>query len=475
MSEAKTARGTSMLLALLATMAVACSTEARIDLLIVGGSVVDPSREGPPRQLDIAIDDGRIVAVGEDLESRYSAALNMIVEDRFVIPGLADMHSHFGNGILPPGEDDSAQVLARHLYYGNTTILNLGSFQASPGRIDELRAAMEAGELEGPRLLAVGALITREGSHPTTTIYSPEVQEQIRTIVADAPSTGPIDLTPLRATTLVRTPEDVIQEVRRVAEWGADAIKITVESGPPAFGPLPRMTPEMIAAAVATARPFGIPVLCHVSMLPELEDCIAQGADGAVHGLTPDAPLPDGLEQRMVDAGFTLIPTASMFDAWVRLSSDTKLLDDWYLNETLGEREREWLGSTEMIERMAWDDPLPVERLGKHIARFSALGGHIVAGTDAGNPYRFAGHSLHEELAFYVRHGMSPRDALATATIDAARLVGAEDEWGSIREGLAADLVILEGNPLEAIELTQSIHLVVRQGRIVDRLALPVR
>ena len=109
----------------------------------------------------------------------------------------------------------------------------------------------------------------------------------------------------------------------------------------------------MIAAAVEAARPFGIPVLCHVSELAELEDCIGQGANGAVHGVTPEQPLPDDLEQRMVDRGFLLIPTAAMFDGWARLATDPGWIDASFLAETIGARERQWLGSSEMIGRMA--------------------------------------------------------------------------------------------------------------------------
>jgi hypothetical protein len=71
----------------------------------------------------------------------------------------------------------------------------------------------------------------------------------------------------------------------------------------------------------------------------------------------------------------------------------------------------------------------------------------IVAGTDVGNRYRFPGFGLHEELAFYVSAGLTPGEALATATVNAAHLLGDEDEWGTIREGLAADLVGLNANP----------------------------
>jgi len=451
-------------------------TPEAVDLLIRGGRVVDPSGDAPPALLDVAARDGLIVAVGAELGARFSAAETIDATGRFVIPGLADMHSHFGNGILPPGEDDTTQVLARHLYYGNTTILNLGSFQAWPDRIDALRAAMDTGSLQGPRLLAVGALITRVGSHPTTTIYAPPVQERIAEMVAAAPETGPIDLAPLRATTLVRRPEDVAEEVRRVATWGADAIKITVEAGPSEFGVHPRMTPEMIAAAVETARPFGIPVLCHISSLPELEDCLAAGADGAVHGITPVVPLPDDLETRMAEAGFAVIPTAAMFEGWIRYNEDPTLLDDPFLAETLSADERARFGSPEMLEQFSRDSLVePLKELSAHLLRLHEAGGTIVAGTDTGNPYRFAGYALHQELAFYVDAGLSEREALATATVEAARLVGEEDRWGAVREGLAADLVILEENPLEAIEHTRTIAEVVRAGRRVDRAALPVR
>ena len=97
-----------------------------------------------------------------------------------------------------------------------------------------------------------------------------------------------------------------------------------------------------------------------------------------------------------------------------------------------------------------------------------------VAGTDVGNPYRFPGYGLHEELAFYVSAGLTPGEALATATVNAAHLVGDEDDWGTIREGLAADLVVLDANPLDNISNTRTIRHVVRGGHLVNRDALPV-
>ncbi|MEO1242726.1 MAG: amidohydrolase family protein [Pseudomonadota bacterium] len=456
------------------------ATDENVDLVIANGLIIHPDRDRETQTEDIAIKDGRIIAVGPGLAETFDANETYDATGRYLIPGLADLHSHFGNGVLAPEEDDTTEVLARHLYFGNTTILNLGSYQAWPERIDALRKDMAAGSLKGPRLLAVGALITMPGSHPTTTIYGPEAQQTIAAIIADKGTDEAIDLTPLRATTLVSTPDQLEGETRRLGEWGAHAIKITVESGPSEFGDdHPQMTPAMISAAAAAAEEYDIPLLCHISSLDELEACLENGADAVVHGLTPtgNEPLPTDLETRMADAGFTLIPTAAMFEGWMRYTDDPSLLGQPALQPVLSERERALFGSPQMLETFASDDAWArsVALLGAHIKKLHDAGGLIVAGTDTGNPYRFAGLALHEELAFYVKSGLSPREAIATATTNAARFMNAQDEWGAIAPGLAADIVVLEANPLEDIANTQRIIDIIQAGRIVERESLKLR
>jgi imidazolonepropionase-like amidohydrolase len=467
----------------IAGFALACqATHARenVDLLVANGTLIDPASSSSGRIADIAIDDGVILAVGEGLRTKYDASQTVDATGQYVIPGLADMHTHFGTGVKPADEDDTTPVLARLLYYGVTTTLNLGSFQAWPARIDSLRYAMDRGTLQGPRLLAAGALITVPGSHPTTTIYSPALQTKIAAIVRDAPREGPIDLTSqtARATTLVRTAKDMRAEVQKLGMWGADAIKIVVESGPGGFGDNhPQMSSELISAAVQAARQYGTPVLCHVSSLDELEACLDSGAAAVVHAVASVTPLPTGLEKRMASAGMALIPTASLFDGWSRYAANPDLLDDPFLRETLTAFEREWLSSKEMLARFA-PDPSSKQRLNNlrvHLKAARDANVLIVAGTDVGNPYRFPGYAIHEELAVYVSAGLTPADALATATVNAARLVGDGNKWGSLREGLAADVVILGANPLDDIGNTRTIRQVIRAGHIVNRGELPVR
>ena len=96
-----------------------------------------------------------------------------------------------------------------------------------------------------------------------------------------------------------------------------------------------------------------------------------------------------------------------------------------------------------------------------------------MAGTDASDlPYIFAGSSLHDELSMYVEAGLTPPEALRTATINPARFLDRTEELGTVEEGKLADLVLLDANPLEDIENTQRIRAVVADGRYYDREAL---
>jgi imidazolonepropionase-like amidohydrolase len=95
-----------------------------------------------------------------------------------------------------------------------------------------------------------------------------------------------------------------------------------------------------------------------------------------------------------------------------------------------------------------------------------------LAGTDLGNPFVIAGFSLHEELALFVEAGMTPLNALRTATINPARYMGATDRLGGVEAGKLADFVLLDGSPLADIRNTTRISAVVANGRHLDRNAL---
>jgi imidazolonepropionase-like amidohydrolase len=106
------------------------------------------------------------------------------------------------------------------------------------------------------------------------------------------------------------------------------------------------------------------------------------------------------------------------------------------------------------------------------VAMFHRTGVPLLAGTDMGVPWVYPGFSLHDELAWFVRAGLTPAEALRTATLNPARYFDRTDDLGSISAGKLADLVLLEANPLSDIGNTRRIRAVVADGQLFDRSAL---
>lgn len=472
-------RSSFLLLACLVTALAGCARQRdpalQADLLIRGATVIDPGSGSISADTDIAIAGGRIVALGKSAAG-YEAARQIDAQGQFIVPAFTDMHSHWGNGTLEGSERLVELTLARNLYYGVTRILNMGASQSTPGEIDTYRARLADGTWQGPQIFAAGALLTVPGSHPTTTIFPPPIQRDIADIIARAPATGPIDLAPRHAITLLRSPQDAREEVSRLAAWGADAIKITIESGPGPFGEdHPQMPQDVIAAVVAQARQAGIPVIAHISARDDLEACLQNGVTGAAHAIIT-GPFDAGLHQRMGAAGFFYVTTIGLYDGMVNWSIAPSRLDDPFLRETLSDQEAESLRSVAPFfeNERRYFGTAGLQTVLDHVRDAQREGAILLSGTDTGNPLVFPGYGVHQELAHMVRAGVSPMQALASTSANAARFFGQQGEWGSIAPGQSADLLILEADPLADITNTRRIAQVIQRGMLVDRASLPV-
>lgn len=487
-------------LGLIYFLVTACSTAppgritalTQADLVITGVTLIDGTGSSPRSGTTIVVRDGRIAAVTPDREVRVPAGIRTIeASGKYVIPGLADMHVHFGLGSPVGGREGLPdEVLARELYYGVTTILQLGGSGGSTDSILALRERRASGALQAPSIYGTGGHLTLHGTHPIYTIFPPSVREAADALAAATPLSDPVDLYTLGiGLSFVRSEEAAREAVRERAEGGMHAIKITVESGPTTFGDdHPQMPVEMIRAIVDEATLYGLPVFAHVSSLDELEAALEGGAAGAVHAVW-DHPLPDtALADRMAAAGFALVPTLSLYDGTISLRYVDEPMDlsDPFLRETVSEDEVSALTDPGFVARfrragVAIDQPgidraeAFRRRLGHVLANVRMLhdrGVLVALGTDTGNPYVFPGYSVHHELELLVRAGLTPIEALEAATKRAAEMIGADAEFGTVEPGKRADLLILEANPLEDIRNTRSVEVVISEGRVVDRDAL---
>lgn len=430
------------------------------DVTLIDGTGA-PAREG----VTILIREGLIVGVTAADEATLPEGATVIDgAGKYVIPGLADMHVHFGTGGLLASDSLTVdRVLRQFLFYGVTTVLNVGATNGSMDDILELRQRLVEGELQAPNIYATGGLLTVPGSHPIATIMH----------VPEGADTATYDWSQ-RGVWVVRTPAEVREVVGRLAAAGMDGIKVVIESGPGPFGDdHPQMPPELVTAAVEEARRHGLSVFAHATSQHELEAGVESGVRAFMHLLGRE-PIHPGLLTSVREQGIYAVPTLSLFvwaDAW---ADPADVLTDPFLRSGVEER----VIASLLASPLAPTAPPTEEDWASRRAMLQALKGardagvSIVAGTDTNNPFVFPGYSMHHELELMVEAGLTPMEALEASTRRAAEMMKEEAVFGTIEPGKRADLLVLAANPLEDIRNTRSLELVILGGTMIDRSSL---
>ncbi len=349
----------------------------------------------------------------------------IVLKGKTLMPGLIEGHSHL---FLHPYNETSwndqvlkespverairATVYAKNsLLAGITTMRDLGTEGAGYSDV-YLKKTIQEGIIPGPRLIVVGPAIVATGAYGPKGFY-------------DAVKV------PLGAEE-VSGKEEAIRTVRRQIGNGADWIKIYVDyhwrSGEPS---LPTFSMEEIKAMVTTAHNAGRPVAAHSSTPEGMRRAILGGVETIEHG---DAGTPE-IFQLMKEKGVALCPTLAASEAMARYNGWQK-------------------GS----------DPEPERILEKKKSFKEALkaGVEIVFGGDVGV---FPHGENYRELELMVEYGMTPKAALKTATAGNARLLQLDD-LGQVKKGFLADLIAVEGNPLEDISIMEKVSFVMKDGII---------
>ncbi len=348
-----------------------------------------------------------------------------------VLPGLIDAHVHLtsnpehagyrGLGISVPREALYGAANARRtLEAGFTAVRNLGA----SGYADiALREAIAAGDVPGPRVLASGPALGITGGHCDNNLLAPEFKYKAEA-VADGPWAA-------RA------------KVREVIKYGADVIKICATGGVLSKGDQPgtqQYTFEEIQAIVEEAHKLGRKVAAH-----------AHGAEGI---------------KAAIRAGVDSIEHASLIDEeGIRLAKErgTYLVMDIYNHEFIMQQGEKVGMLPEALEKEREIGP----RQRENFARAVRAGVKMAFGTDAG-VYPHGDNA--KQFAYMVQYGMTPLEAIRSATIWAAELLGWSDRAGAIEPGMWADLIAVEGNPLEDITRLEHVLFVMKGGVVVKNL-----
>ena len=395
-------------------------------MLIKGASILDVVSGELIDNSVIVVERGRIEYVGPANASPTTSAKVLDLQGHTILPGLIDMHVHLTSGGGYHGyerlklTDERRAILGvvhakQTLMAGFTTVRNVGA--GSFGDV-ALRDAINDGDIPGPRMLVSGPPIGITGGHCSDNNLLPPEYDISGEGVADGPWAA-------------RT------AVRRNIKYGADLIKTCSTGGVLSKGTkvgAPQYTVEELTALVDEAHSRGLKVASH-----------AHGAEGIINALV---------------AGADTIEHASFIDdEGIRLAieKNAALSMDIYVTEyILGEG-----ASSGILEESLEKERMTGATQRANFRKAVEAGATIVYGTDAG-VYPHGQNA--KQLSRMTRLGMTPLQALQSATTVAAEVMGLGYEVGKIEAGYAADFVAVEGNPIEHIELLETPSAVIKGG-----------
>jgi imidazolonepropionase-like amidohydrolase len=401
-------------------------------LVVFAGRLLDVTTGDVLTDRALVLDGDRIRDVVEAGAAPRGRTIDL--SGRTVLPGMIDCHAHLigelddGQGYASLVTRSSAQEAltgvtnARATLLGGfTTVRDVGTFHAF---VDlALRDAIEEGRLEGPRMMCAGAYVTCPGGGGDITGLPPDVPvpSELRMGV----STGP---------------DQVRANVRRIFDAGADFIKVIATGAVLTSGTNPgepELTEEEIRAAVEEAEARETHVAAHAHGAEGAKRAIRAGVRSIEHGCLIDAETID----LMVERGTYLV--CDMFDG------------DWMIQE--GPR----LGYSDEVMRKT---EMTNDAQRENFARAVKAGVKIAFGTDSG----IYPHGMNaRNLAFHVRFGQTPLEAIRSATLGAAELLGWDDRVGSLRPGLFADLIAVDGDPLDDVTVLEDVPFAMKGGQVV--------
>jgi imidazolonepropionase-like amidohydrolase len=457
---------TSIPLTLLAAAGIVAQTSSpstsapRVGTLVITGvSIVDVVRGTTSTPQNIIVEEGRIATIAPTgTVSAPSSATRVDGTGHFAIPGLIDVHAHVGEGGIGPQDDTTrARALRQFLRYGVTTIFVPGATGAGDATFPELRERCRSRAIECPALYGSGSMLTAPGSHPVSTIF--RLPADVAPEVVEA-----------RGVTMLQPGRDIDALIAAKATAGVDAIKIIVEDGPSPWYPKPRLSDEQIGRVIAAAHARSLPVFAHVTTSRLTRVVVEAGIDGIMHG--PVDALPDDVIKRMAERRTWYVATFSLYDGiltWARKQRES----DPYALAGVEPSAIESLAAPTFLASAAENEAGALEYLrhgSQNLRRAAAAGVAIALGTDVNNPFVFPGYSAHEELAWMVRAGLTPAQALRAATAGGAAFLRVSDRIGAIAQGREADFVLLSRNPLDRIENSRRIVAVIADGRAIAQV-----
>lgn len=412
--------------------------------LINNVHVIPMDRERVVRDQSVLIENGRIAAIGASGELSANEQAHIVDgKGGYLMPGLAEMHAHVPGERFPmPLRED---ILFLYLSNGVTLIRGM---LGEPWHL-ELRDALEQGDVIGPRLITSGPSFNGNS---------------------------------------VDSPEQGARMVREQAQAGYDFLKIH-----------PGLSREEFDAMAAAADEVGIRFSGHVPEAVGLDRALDAGyasidhldrypralvSDETMESVDPGffdyrlAPHADldkiaAIVERTREAGVWNVPTETLMHNLLLKDPDTierERPELRFLPADMVENWIDWAERTQNSEDYDRDAAHAFIQLRKRLIKALHEGdGGLLLGSDAPQVFNVPGYSIHHEMAIMEAAGLTPYDILRTGTVNPARFFGSDDDWGQVREGMRAELILLDGNPLEDLQNLRDPRGVMSGDHWLDR------
>jgi len=416
------------------TLLLLISFSAHSKTIIYSSDYIDVNTGKVITNKSITVDKGKIESIDTGFIEITSNDKLIDLRGYTLMPGLMDMHVHFGQEYKSKSErpvkierETSAIIANKHalttLKSGFTTVRQVGD----SGLIAiSLRNLINSGEIEGPRIFTSGKSIATTGGHADPTNGKDSDSYEY----------------PVAEDGVINGPYDAYTAVRQRYKDGADGIKLTVTGGVLSVaksGDNPQFTEEEVIAVVNAAKDYGMWVAVHAHGSEGMKRAVIAGVNSVEHGTFMTEEVMD----LMINKGTYYVPTISAGE----FVAEKAKIDNYF---------------PEIVRpKAASVGP----QIGNTFNKAYKRGVKIAFGTDAG----VQPHGTNwKEFVYMVKFGMPPMETIQSATINTAKLLKIDSILGSIEVGKMADIIAIDGNPIEDINTMENVVFVMKEGELID-------